>query len=122
MYVSMSMRTDVVLVALEQALYASQPDSDNRLTHHSDCGPRIARDPRRANVCPGSTTTGCWSPSATSRLPDACQSDRMPARNGGVSYAFARTAFACSCIPASSLVEVDAALFVLAKPSGLLTH
>lgn len=36
--VSSSMRTDFVLDALEQALYARQPDSDNSLVHHSDRG------------------------------------------------------------------------------------
>ncbi len=36
--VSSSMRTDFVLDAPEQALYARQPDSDNSLVHHSDRG------------------------------------------------------------------------------------
>ena len=36
--VSTSMRTDFVLDALEQALYARQPDADSRLIHHSDRG------------------------------------------------------------------------------------
>lgn len=36
--VSSSMRTDFVLDAPEQALYARQPDSDNSLMHHSDRG------------------------------------------------------------------------------------
>lgn len=36
--VSSSMRTDFVLDALEQALYARQPDSDNSLVHHSNRG------------------------------------------------------------------------------------
>jgi transposase InsO family protein len=36
--VSDSMRTDFVLDALEQALYARQPDRDDALIHHSDRG------------------------------------------------------------------------------------
>lgn len=36
--VSTSMRTDFVLDALEQALYARQPERDGALTHHSDRG------------------------------------------------------------------------------------
>ena len=36
--VSRSMRTDFVLDALEQALYARQPERDSRLIHHSDRG------------------------------------------------------------------------------------
>ena len=34
--VSSSMRTDFVLDALEQALYARQPERQNALIHHSD--------------------------------------------------------------------------------------
>ena len=36
--VSQSMRTDFVLDALEQALYARQPERDKTLIHHSDRG------------------------------------------------------------------------------------
>ena len=36
--VSRSMRTDFVLDALEQALYARQPERDSHLIHHSDRG------------------------------------------------------------------------------------
>ena len=36
--VSSSMRTDFVLDALEQALYARQPERDSNLIHHSDRG------------------------------------------------------------------------------------
>ncbi len=36
--VSTSMRTDFVLDAVEQALYARQPERDGSLTHHSDRG------------------------------------------------------------------------------------
>ena len=36
--VSSSMRTDFVLDALEQALYARQPEGDGTLIHHSDRG------------------------------------------------------------------------------------
>jgi len=36
--VSRSMRTDFVLDALEQALYARQPERGNGLVHHSDRG------------------------------------------------------------------------------------
>jgi putative transposase len=36
--VSSSMRTDFVLDALEQALYARQPERSNALVHHSDRG------------------------------------------------------------------------------------
>ncbi len=38
--VSTSMRTDFVLDALEQALYARQPEHDGSLIHHSDRGLR----------------------------------------------------------------------------------
>jgi putative transposase len=37
-HVSSSMRTDFVLDALEQALYARQPERDSSLIHHSDRG------------------------------------------------------------------------------------
>ncbi len=48
--VSSSMRTDFVLDALEQALYARQPERDNALIHHSDRGtPRSLKNrPRSA--------------------------------------------------------------------------
>ena len=36
--VSTTMTTDVVLDALEQALYARQPDPEDTLIHHSDRG------------------------------------------------------------------------------------
>jgi len=36
--VSRSMHTDFVLDALEQALYARQPERNGELTHHSDRG------------------------------------------------------------------------------------
>lgn len=36
--VSATMRTEFVLDALEQALYARQPERDGALTHHSDRG------------------------------------------------------------------------------------
>ena len=36
--VSSSMRADFVLDALEQALYARQPERDGTLIHHSDRG------------------------------------------------------------------------------------
>lgn len=39
--VSRSMRTDVVLDALEQALYARQPQGDDALIHHSDRGSQV---------------------------------------------------------------------------------
>jgi transposase InsO family protein len=38
--VSNSMRTDIVLAVLEQALYAREPEYDNNLIHHSDTGSR----------------------------------------------------------------------------------
>jgi len=41
--VSSSMRTDFVLDALEQALYARQPERDGSLTHHSDRGSQYGR-------------------------------------------------------------------------------
>ena len=120
--VSSSMHTDFVLDALEQALYARQPERDSSLVHHSDRGSqyvsiryseRLAEagiEPsvgskgdsydnalaetinglykaelihRRApwktkeavelatlDGWPGSTTTGCWSPSATGSCSD----------------------------------------------------
>jgi putative transposase len=40
--VSRSMHTDFVLDALEQALYARQPERDGGLIHHSDRGSRYA--------------------------------------------------------------------------------
>ena len=89
--VSSSMTTDFVLDALEQALYARQPERDSSLVHHSDRGSqyvsihyseRLAeavlihrRAPWKTKEAvelatlqgwPGSTTTGCSSPSATS--------------------------------------------------------
>lgn len=39
--VSSSMRTDFVLDALEQALWARQPEQDSRLIHHSDRGSQL---------------------------------------------------------------------------------
>ena len=39
--VSRSMRTDVVLEALEQAWYARQPQGDDALIHHSDRGSQV---------------------------------------------------------------------------------
>ena len=39
--VSRSMRTDFVLEALEQALYARQPQGDDALIHHSDRGSQV---------------------------------------------------------------------------------
>ena len=36
--VSNSLRTDLALDALEQALWARRPDPDQRLVHHSDAG------------------------------------------------------------------------------------
>ena len=39
--VSRSMRTDFVLDALEQALYARQPQGDDALIHHSDRGSQV---------------------------------------------------------------------------------
>jgi len=41
--VSSSMRTDFVLDALEQALYARQPERDGHLIHHSDRGSQYVR-------------------------------------------------------------------------------
>ncbi|VVE27620.1 transposase [Pandoraea cepalis] len=40
--VSRTMRTDFVLDALEQALYARQPGDDGTLIHHSDRGAQYA--------------------------------------------------------------------------------
>jgi putative transposase len=40
--VSTSMSTDFVLDALEQALYARQPERDGKLIHHSDRGSQYA--------------------------------------------------------------------------------
>jgi transposase InsO family protein len=39
--VSSSMHTDFVLDALEQALYARQPERDDALVHHSDRGSQL---------------------------------------------------------------------------------
>ena len=47
------MRTDFVLDALEQALYARQPERDSRLIHHSDWGSKyvsIRYSERRAEA------------------------------------------------------------------------
>jgi putative transposase len=52
--VSSSMTTDFVLDALDQALYARQPERDSSLVHHSDRGSQhsvqrtLGRGPRRA--------------------------------------------------------------------------
>ena len=43
--VSSSMRTDFVLDALEQALYARQPERDHSLIHHSDRGSQYVSIP-----------------------------------------------------------------------------
>jgi putative transposase len=43
--VSSSMHTDFVLDALEQALYARQPERDGSLIHHSDRGSQYVSDP-----------------------------------------------------------------------------
>ena len=48
--VSSSMRTDFVLDALEQALYARQPERDNSLIHHSDRGSQYACEAFRAKL------------------------------------------------------------------------
>ena len=42
--VSRSMRTDFVLDALEQALYARQPERDASLIHHPDRGSQYVSD------------------------------------------------------------------------------
>ena len=52
--VSRSMHTDFVLDALEQALYARQPERDGALTHHSDRGSQyvsIRYTERLADAC-----------------------------------------------------------------------
>ena len=52
--VSNSLRTDLALDALEQALWARRPDTadpDRRLVHHSDAG-------GQPNICPFVTRTG----------------------------------------------------------------
>jgi transposase InsO family protein len=61
------MRTDFVLDALEQALYARLPERDGALIHHSGRGPQYVsiryseRPPRRASNHPledlGTATT-----------------------------------------------------------------
>ena len=79
--VSSSMRTDFVLDALEQALYARRPERDGSLTHHSDRGlnmsafatpsgwPRQALSPRWVAMVTVTTTpwqrpsTACTRPS-----------------------------------------------------------
>jgi transposase InsO family protein len=42
--VSSSMHTDFVLDALEQALYARQPERGDALIHHSDRGAQVRLD------------------------------------------------------------------------------
>lgn len=44
--VSKSMHTDFVLDALEQALYAHQPELSDQLIHHSDREPQFATNLR----------------------------------------------------------------------------
>ena len=56
--VSSSMRTDFVLDALKQALYARQPERDRSLIHHSDRG--------SPNTCPCGTASD-WARPALSR-------------------------------------------------------
>ncbi len=64
--VSSSMRTDFVLDALEQALYARQPERDNGLVHHSDRGSQyvsIRYTERLAEAVRGKyrrTPMRCW--------------------------------------------------------------
>ena len=43
--VSVSMQTDFVLDALEQALYARRAERDGELAHHSDRGSAVRLDP-----------------------------------------------------------------------------
>jgi transposase InsO family protein len=45
---SSSMRTDFVLDALEQALYARKPERDGALIHHSDRGPNTSASATRS--------------------------------------------------------------------------
>ena len=51
--VSSSMRTDFVLDALEQALYARQPERDSSLVHHSDRGSQPESTGRRNTALVG---------------------------------------------------------------------
>ena len=63
--VSNSLRTDLALDALEQALWARRPDTadpDQRLVHHSDAG-------GQPNTCPSATACG-WRKPASHRRSD----------------------------------------------------
>ena len=55
--VSRSMHTDFVLDALEQALYARQPERDSSLIHHSDRGSQYV----------STVTASVWRKPASSR-------------------------------------------------------
>jgi hypothetical protein len=80
--VSNSMRTDIVLAVLEQALYARQPEYDNNLIHHSDTGSRYVSF-AKASVSPNQASSPLWvvramSSSMTSRQAAAENSPHHP--------------------------------------------
>ena len=74
--VSSSMHTDFVLDALEQALYARQPERDGALNHHSE------RDP---NTCLSATANGSQKPALSHRWEarETAMTTRWPRRSTG---------------------------------------
>ena len=81
--VSSSMHTDFVLDALEQALYARQPERDGALIHHSDRGSQGRFNWSSQHLQPG----GVYG--ATRRMDEAIDRERRDALSGG-SFASAR--------------------------------
>ena len=81
--VSTSMHTEFVLDALEQALYARQPERDGELIHHSDRGSQGGFNWSSQHLQPG----GVYG--ATRRMDEAIDRERRDALSGG-SFASAR--------------------------------
>ena len=63
--VSSSMRTDFVLDALEQALYARKPERDGALIHHSDRGSPNTSASGTRSAWPKPVSSRPWVPRAT---------------------------------------------------------
>ena len=75
--VSNSLRTDLALDALEQALWARRPDTadpDRRLVHHSDAG-------GQPNTCPSATPTGSPKPASNHQSDQSATPTTTPSPN-----------------------------------------
>ena len=78
--VSNSLRTDLALDALEQALWARRPDTadpDRRLVHHSDAGTQL----NPPNTCPSATPTGSPKPVSHRRSVQSATHTTTPSPN-----------------------------------------